>query len=64
MTPTPHTLCSIVTAHTPQNLVREEVEKHGNGDQFARGEAVKDRKADVENGDHGFAIEEMGSGVG
>ena len=64
MAPKPYTLRSIVIAHIPQNFVREEVENYGNGDQFARGEAVKAPKADVENGDQGFAIEEKGGGVG
>lgn len=60
----PYTLCLIVTAPIPQNFVREEVENYGNGDQFARGEGVKVRKADVESGDQGFAIEEIDGGVG
>ena len=60
-----HTVLSFDGAHPVEfrRIGREQIEKYGDGIEFAEGEAIKVRKADFEDKYQGFEVEEKGGKV-
>ena len=60
-----HTVLGFDGAHPAEyrRIGREQIEKYGDGVDFAEGEAIKVRKASFEDDDQGFEIEEKGGEV-